>query len=479
MPRLRTGRPDAPLKVRPQWRRQYAVVLGLLDVLAAGAAAATTLLLHFADSSGSREPYLLGMVAFPLLFVVAAATGRAYEERYLGDGTEEFRRIVQAAVWLAAMVSGAAFGLGAPIPRGYVVVGLPLALAGSLIGRSVSRWLLNSARRRGSCQHRVLLVGTERSIAEMVRQIARDPSAGYTVVGACLDRSQGGDIEGVPVVGTSQTILEALWGSRADTIAVTAWSILSQRELRRLSWQLEDSDVDVLVAPAITDIAGPRISIRPVAGLPLLHVDQPEFTGARRIVKGGFDRAVALGAVLLLAPLLLGIGMAVRLTSPGPALFRQRRVGRKSQLFTIYKFRTMRADAERALPELALDNESGDGLLFKIRKDPRITWLGAILRKYSVDELPQLLNVLLGQMSLVGPRPPLPTEVAQYADDVHRRLLVKPGLTGLWQVSGRSDLPWEEAVRLDLDYVENWSLPLDLAILWRTGAAVLTSRGAY
>ncbi|MEP6463266.1 MAG: exopolysaccharide biosynthesis polyprenyl glycosylphosphotransferase, partial [Frankiaceae bacterium] len=234
-----------------------------------------------------------------------------------------------------------------------------------------------------------------------------------------------------------------------------------------------------LVAPAITDIAGPRISIRPVAGLPLLHVDHPEFTGARRIIKGGFDRVVALAAVVVLAPILLGIALAIRTTSPGPALFRQRRVGRKSEQFTIYKFRTMRTDAEAALPGLAAANEQTDGVLFKMRKDPRITRLGAVLRRYSVDELPQLLNVLRGQMSLVGPRPPLPAEVAQYTDDVYRRLLVKPGLTGLWQVSGRSDLPWEEAVRLDLDYVENWSLPLDLAILWRTGAAVLASRGAY
>lgn len=461
------------------WRRQYAVVLLLLDVAAAAGAAGVTLLVMFADPSGDREPYLLGMLLFPLLYVLAAAIGRAYEERYLGDGPEEFRRSLHGAVWLAAVASGAAFGLGLPIPRGYVVLALPAALAGSLVGRSVSRWLLNSARRRGSCQHRVLLVGTERSIAEMVRKIARDPTAGFTVVGACLDRSTGKAIEGVPVVGTSTTILDALWDTGADTMAVTAWSILSQRDLRELSWQLESSDVDVLVAPAITDIAGPRISIRPVAGLPLLHVDQPEFTGARRVLKGGFDRLVALGALLVLAPVLLLIGTAVRATSPGPALFRQSRVGRGSELFTMYKFRTMRVDAEAALSALNAANESADGLLFKIRKDPRITRVGAILRKYSVDELPQLLNVVRGQMSLVGPRPPLPSEVAQYADEVHRRLLVKPGLTGLWQVSGRSDLPWEEAVRLDLDYVENWSLPLDLAILWRTGAAVLASRGAY
>jgi len=274
-------------------------------------------------------------------------------------------------------------------------------------------------------------------------------------------------------------VIAALWATGADTVAVTAWSILSQRQVRRLSWQLEGSDIDVLVAPAITDIAGPRIHIRPVAGLPLLHVEQPEFTGARRIVKGSFDRLAAALALLLLLPLLVCIGVAIRLTSSGPALFRQRRVGRGNSEFTIYKFRTMRADAEQRLADVAAANGSADGLLFKMKHDPRVTPIGAVLRRYSADELPQLINVVIGDMSLVGPRPPLPSEVARYEDDVQRRLLVKPGVTGLWQVSGRSDLAWEEAVRLDLDYVENWSLPLDLAILWRTGAAVLASRGAY
>jgi exopolysaccharide biosynthesis polyprenyl glycosylphosphotransferase len=476
---VRDGRQVAPTRVRPQWRHQYALGLRLLDVTAAVAAAAATWLVRFADATGSREPYLWGLVLFPMLYVLCATLGRAYEERYVGDGAEEFRRIVQAAVWLAAGLSSVAFGLGLPIPRGYMVVALPLALAASLIGRSVARTGLTSARGRGRCRHRVLLVGTERSVAEMVRQMRRDPNAGYTIVGTCLDRSSATTVEGVPVVGNSGTVIAALWATGADTVAVTAWSILSQRQVRRLSWQLEGSDIDVLVAPAITDIAGPRIHIRPVAGLPLLHVEQPEFTGARRIVKGSFDRLAAALALLLLLPLLVCIGVAIRLTSSGPALFRQRRVGRGNSEFTIYKFRTMRADAEQRLADVAAANGSADGLLFKMKHDPRVTPIGAVLRRYSADELPQLINVVIGDMSLVGPRPPLPSEVARYEDDVQRRLLVKPGVTGLWQVSGRSDLAWEEAVRLDLDYVENWSLPLDLAILWRTGAAVLASRGAY
>ncbi len=226
-------------------------------------------------------------------------------------------------------------------------------------------------------------------------------------------------------------------------------------------------------------MTGPRIHIRPVAGLPLLHVEEPSFSGGRRIVKSLFDRIIALAALLVLAPLLVVIAAAVRLTSAGPALFCQTRVGRNGREFRIYKFRSMRITAEEELAALIAQNEAGDGLLFKIRKDPRITRVGGWLRRLSLDELPQLLNVVKGEMSLVGPRPPLPAEVAQYASDVRRRLLVKPGLTGLWQVSGRSDLSWEESVRLDLHYVENWSLALDVMILWKTAWAVLRSRGAY
>jgi exopolysaccharide biosynthesis polyprenyl glycosylphosphotransferase len=249
--------------------------------------------------------------------------------------------------------------------------------------------------------------------------------------------------------------------------------------VRRLGWQLEGTDVSMLLAPRITDVAGPRIHIRPVGGLPLLHVEQPELSGGRRLLKGAFDRTVALVALLLLSPVLVGVGIAIRATSRGPAIFRQTRVGTRGETFTLWKFRTMRVDAEAELETLIAANKHNEGPLFKIDNDPRITSLGKHLRRFSIDELPQLVQVVTGQMSLVGPRPPLPREVIRYEDMVHRRLLVKPGLTGLWQVSGRSDLSWEDSVRLDLQYVENWSLALDISILWRTLAAVLASKGAY
>jgi exopolysaccharide biosynthesis polyprenyl glycosylphosphotransferase len=246
-----------------------------------------------------------------------------------------------------------------------------------------------------------------------------------------------------------------------------------------MAWSLEGSGINLLVAPALTDIAGPRINIRPVSGLPLLQIAEPEFTGAGRVLKRVMDVLGSLALLVVLSPVLLAVATAVRAHDGGPVLFRQTRIGRGGQPFTILKFRTMAIDAEDRLAALHAQNDHGDGgVLFKLRDDPRITSVGRHLRRFSLDELPQLLNVLRGQMSLVGPRPPLPSEVERYEQHVHRRLLVKPGMTGLWQVSGRSDLDWSETVRLDLYYVENWAVSLDIEILWKTLRAVIHGSGA-
>ncbi len=282
----------------------------------------------------------------------------------------------------------------------------------------------------------------------------------------------------IPVLGSIGEVNSALLAVQADTVAVAASPVATAEALRGLSYQLDGTGVDLLVAPALTNVTGTRVSIRPMAGLPLLHLEEPELAGVRKLVKTGFDVLVALVLLILLLPVLLTIGLAVRLSSRGPALFRQERVGRAGAPFTVLKFRSMYDDAEARLAELRHLNDH-DGVLFKLRNDPRVTPVGRVLRKYSLDELPQLVNVLRGQMSLVGPRPPLPSEVARYDGHAHRRLLVKPGITGLWQVSGRSDLSWEETVRLDLQYVENWSLGLDISVLAKTAIAVLRPSGAY
>jgi exopolysaccharide biosynthesis polyprenyl glycosylphosphotransferase len=344
------------------------------------------------------------------------------------------------------------------------------------------RSLHRDRHRERGWSRRVLVVGDASHVLELANQLRREWYAGYRVVGACIADSliapEPQHIDGVPVVGSFRNILEAAAAVSADTVAVTGSTELTGRRLRRLGWQMEGTGIDLVLAPSLTDVAGPRIHTRPIAGLPLIHVESPEFRGVRKWVKGLFDRTAAGAGLLVLAPLFLIIAGAIMIDSRGSAFFRQRRVGLGGTEFDVLKFRSMVVDAESMVGALARQNE-GDGLLFKMRSDPRVTRIGRFLRRWSLDELPQLINVVKGEMSLVGPRPPLPTEVAWYDQDVARRLLVKPGMTGLWQVSGRSDLSWEESIRLDLYYVENWSLAADVTILWKTLGAVVGSRGAY
>jgi exopolysaccharide biosynthesis polyprenyl glycosylphosphotransferase len=459
-----------------RWQRNLVRQLVALDFTAASVAVLAALLLRFGNPAPAV--YQFASVAAPFVWVLFCATVRAYELRFLGTGSEEFRRVFDAGVRLLALTAVISFAAQLEPARIYVLIALPTTVILTLLLRYAARQRLHRLRAEGRCQYQVIVVGRERSSAELIRQLRSSSHAGFRVVGACIDRTTATEVEGVPVVGNSMSIIDALHETGADTVAVGAWSDLTQAGLRRLSWELEGSGVDLVVAPALTDVAGPRIHIRPVSGLPLLHVEEPEFSGARRVLKGSVDRGGALAALLVLLPLLLAIAVCIRLTSRGPALFVQERVGTDGKAFAMYKFRSMFLDAEQRLTGLQ-DRNEGDGVLFKIRDDPRITPVGKWLRRFSLDELPQLINVATGTMSLVGPRPPLETEVRQYERDVRRRLLVKPGLTGLWQISGRSDLSWDESVRLDLHYVENWSLALDLLILWKTAFAVLSRRGAY
>jgi exopolysaccharide biosynthesis polyprenyl glycosylphosphotransferase len=319
----------------------------------------------------------------------------------------------------------------------------------------------------------VLVVGDATSRETLVNRPDANAYHGLRVVATCEPVRP--DDTGSESVGHVRRIAEMIG---ADTVAVTHSPRTTSDTLRRIAWALEGTGVNLLVAPALTDVAGPRIRVRPVSGLPLLQIAEPEFRGLRRVFKATVDLLGASLLLIALSPVLLATAVAVRASSPGPVLFRQTRVGRDGRSFVMYKFRSMYIDAEARLPELRSLNDHHDGVMFKLRDDPRVTRVGKHLRRYSLDELPQLFNVLAGQMSLVGPRPPLPSEVARYPRDVHRRLLVKPGLTGLWQVSGRADLCWEETVRLDLYYVENWSAALDVEILWKTFFAVLKGSGA-
>jgi exopolysaccharide biosynthesis polyprenyl glycosylphosphotransferase len=328
-----------------------------------------------------------------------------------------------------------------------------------------------------------VVVGRRDSVAAMIRQIQRAPNHGMHVVGACVsgmgeESGSASHVEGVPVFGLTDGTVAAVDLLDAEVVAVSSHPDLAGHALRRLAWSLEERQVELLVSPGILEVAGPRLSIRPTSGMPLLHVERPVRSGGRRVVKSMVDLCLTLSITVLALPALAVIALLVRLDSPGPILFRQNRVGAEGVEFSMLKFRTMVVDAEERLAGLAAGHDV-NSMLFKMKDDPRVTRVGTFLRRYSLDELPQLFNVLGGTMSLVGPRPPLPREVALYEPDAVRRLRVRPGLTGLWQVSGRSDLTWDESLRLDLWYVDNWSLVLDLQILFRTMRAVIRGSGAY
>lgn len=432
------------------------------------------------DPSAGTAPYL----ALGALVVVGWAAMLSYTRsrdiRVLGSGPAEYQRVFGGTWRFFAAVAVAAFVLRYEPARGYIAIAAPVGLGGLLLSRYLLRQWLHRRRAEGQCVATVLAIGHRSQIAELVADLNLRPDSGYRVVGACVPVAEveGDDILGVPVLGDLFGAAAVAENVRVDAVAVAGSDALSADVVRRLGWELEPAGVDLMLTTALADVAGPRITITPSDNVALVHVDAPRFTGARYLAKAVTDWLAALAIVVVLSPLMACVAVAVKLSSPGKVLFRQDRVGRDGEVFSMYKFRSMRdgADQER---ELLAEEDEGSGLLFKIRDDPRVTRVGRILRRYSLDELPQLFNVLRGDMSLVGPRPPLPSEVSAYEARVRRRLLVRPGMTGLWQTSGRSDLSWEQSVRLDVYYAENWTLFGDAMILARTAKAVLGGRGAY
>jgi exopolysaccharide biosynthesis polyprenyl glycosylphosphotransferase len=464
---------------RAAWTGAYLRWAVAVDIACALVAGLLAFELRFDTQRYRPVVYLIFTGLLPVFWVASVALAGGYDARFIGVGSDEFRKILSAGVNLTAVVAIASYAAKFDFARGYALLSLPMVTVLDLVLRHRLRKRLHKLRGRGACMRRVVAIGHAPAVADLIAVLRRDTYHGLAVVGACL---AGGtmlhEIAGVPVYGGLGNVTSAVGQLGADTVAVLACPELNGVRLRELAWELERTATDMCVAPALMDVAGPRTTIRPVAGLPLLHVDHPELAGGKRVVKSVFDRLVAMTALILLSPLFVVIMLAIKLTDWGPVFFRQTRVGKNGHTFRVWKFRTMVVDAEQRKAELAELNEAA-GALFKIRQDPRVTKSGVWLRRWSLDELPQLFNVLVGTMSLVGPRPALPAEAAKYGDHMRRRLVVKPGITGLWQINGRSDLPWDEAVRLDLRYVENWSFALDLQILWKTWSVVFRGSGAY
>ncbi|MBD3781905.1 MAG: sugar transferase [Micrococcales bacterium] len=472
------------------WERRYRLEMVATDVAVAGATLLLGLGLRTALFGEEAALWGSSTVMYTTVLVVigvwlaALANRGAYALRYVGAGTDEYRAVAGAGVTLVAVVAFVSFALRLEFSRGVLLFSVPLMVGGTVLTRYALRSRLATRRRDGECLRSVVLVGGARAVLDAAQHIHEDPATtGLSVAGVCVTDPEDPILFSdngprVRVLGTEEATLEAVDRVGADVVAVASSPTISGHALRRLGWALEQRDVELLIAPGIVDVAGPRLSLRRASGLPMLHLERPVSSGVHYRIKLWVDRAAALVALILLSPVILGIALLVRLDSAGPAFFRQERVGEAGRLFPILKFRTMVTDAETRLTPLA-EAHDGNEVLFKLRRDPRVTRVGSVLRRFSLDELPQLVNVVRGEMSLVGPRPPLPREVDGYESDAVRRLRVRPGMTGLWQVSGRSDLSWIDSVRLDLWYVDNWSLALDGQILVRTVRAVLQGRGAY
>lgn len=484
---LHTGPTTTLAGRRRDWRRSYSRRLWVSDLLALIWSVYGTQLLWFGfgnaqvsmreDSRITEFSYWAFSGLLVIVWMIALNLVDSRSHRIIGHGMTEYVRVTDASLRLFGAIAIIAFLTRIDVARGYLLISLPLGICMLIATRWLWRQWLNAHRQSGAYSAKVLLVGSEESVAQVARELGRTPTAGYVVVGACVPEGRvAGTIPGtkIPVMANVNAVDRAIAATGADTVAITSTDDLPPAKVKEISWGLEAGKQHLVLAPSILDIAGPRIHMRPVAGLPLVHVETPRFSSGQRVVKRLMDLAVSALGVIVISPLLVALAVTVRLSSEGPVLFRQKRIGYHGREFTMLKFRSMVVNAEALLEDLEhQERDSGNEVLFKMKYDPRVTRVGRIMRKFSLDELPQLLNVLGGSMSLVGPRPPLPREVQQYADHVHRRFLVKPGITGLWQVSGRSSLSWEETVRLDLSYVENWSLLGDLAILAKTAKAAV------
>lgn len=484
-----TPTPSASLPTRGDaagWRRTYSRILWFSDLFVLIWAVYGSQLLWFgfgnvevairADSRISEFSYWLFSAGLVVAWMWVLALVDSRSHRTVGTGNAEYVRVVDSSLRLFGAIAIIAFLTRVDVARGYLLIALPLGIAALLLTRWLWRQWLIAQRMRGNYSARMILVGSVDSVTQVARELQRAPRAGYTVVGACTPSGTVGDVvpgTSIPMMGSVNAVDRAMELTGADTVAVTSTDELPPDKVKQISWSLQAGRQHLVLAPSIIDIAGPRLHTRPVAGLPLIHVETPRFSRGQAFLKRAFDIAGSTMLIVIASPLLLAVAVAVAATSAGPVLYRQERIGQHGAPFKMLKFRSMRVGADAELGALLKEQGTSEKPLFKVKDDPRITSVGRFIRKYSLDELPQFFNVLGGSMSLVGPRPQIAAEVALYSDAAKRRLLARPGITGLWQVSGRSATDWEDAVKLDLYYVENWSLVGDVAIVAKTVRAVL------
>ncbi|XAS65013.1 sugar transferase [Micrococcaceae bacterium Sec5.8] len=472
-----------------RWSNKYRRVLAINDVCVIFSVTLTAQVARFGldDVQVAVGRFSLGYFQVSLLiavaWMVALGTYRTRDARIVGIGVDEYKRVVSATVALLGVLAMLCLLFQVDIARSYFALAFPLGMAGLIASRWALRRWLSRQRTKGHYLSQVLVLGKPKDVSYVVNQIEKKSGAAYRVVGVCLTGNPGMKWlslgrRAVPVVQESGSIVDAVRELGADAVIVAGPGKGGGKYIQELGWQLEESSTELILTTGLTNVAGPRIHARPVEGLPLMHVELPQYTGARHTLKRVFDVVASASALLILLPVFLALAILIKRDSPGKVLFRQERVGKAGKKFLMVKFRSMVESAEDDLAGL-LDQNEGSGVLFKMQHDPRVTEVGRWMRKYSLDELPQFWNILKGDMSLVGPRPPLQREVDGYKNRAHRRLYIKPGLTGMWQTNGRSELNWQDSIRLDLYYVENWSLAGDLIIIWRTALQMIKPVGAY
>ncbi len=480
---------EQPARVRRHQRRRrgswlvafaFGIDVALILLVTLVAAVSRNTLPYFAVVGNIPENVVRAAVFIVVGWLAALWVAGAYDETYFAAGADEYRRVLNATVGAAALVGIGCYLARFPLSRGFYILLFALGLPLLLLGRLVARRVIQRLRTHNRLSRRVLIAGAPRHVEGVAKVLERESWLGYSTVG-CVTAHEHHYPEtrtGIPILGRTADLVDIIDGLDVDTLLIAEGAFGHGESLRQTAWDLETfRGLQIAVVPALTDVSAQRVEMRPIAGLPLVYVGHPRAQDAAHWAKRAFDVVGSLVLLMLSVPLWLWVALRVKLDDRGPVLFRQVRVGRDGETFECLKFRTMVMNAEAMLPDLG----SGDdgGVLFKMRADPRVTKAGRILRRFSLDEFPQLVNVLRGDMSLVGPRPPLPSEVACYETDANRRLHVRPGMTGLWQISGRSNLTWDETVRLDLYYVDNWSFVQDMVILIKTASAVVSGRGAY
>ena len=486
------------IRRRPLWRYIYVAALVAVDVLVM----LLSLVICFAFNPGAYDtvtramPIWAFLLAYCVIGLLCLAFAGAYHRHVMAEGYELYTKLINAAIFTIVLASCVAFMLNLQLPRTALIIAPLVGLVCELVARWMMRCLLHHHRRRGECKYTTVIVGSSEGINRTLRLMRRNSALGYMPVAVCPiapdprmdDAYVVTNFVADPDIEGADKLRVLSFGSRfARTIErmgvqeVYIADVLSRdsKLLHAMSLAIESLGIELAISVSLADVGGHRLHLRNSAEQQVLIASLPQYRTTTYVIKRIIDIVLSAVALVVSSPIMLGVAIAIKLDDGGPVLFKQTRVGIHGKPFTMYKFRSMVTNAEEIKAKLAAESGQTDRFIFKFKDDPRITKVGKFIRKTSLDEFPQFFNVFKGDMSLVGPRPALPDEVARYGSLYSTRLLVKPGITGPWQVSGRSDLSQEQSEFLDVSYIENWSITGDLAILAKTVMVVFRGTGSY